>query len=175
MTRLGSFVSTGAEQTEELATQLGRTLQVGDVLVLTGPLGAGKTTLTRGLAAGAGITEPITSPTYAIAFVHEHPSGGPNFVHVDAYRLTGLDDLETVDLDPQLPKSITVMEWGSNYVESLTDGWLEVTLERDAGSGQDEANQNEAGEDKRAISARAYGQVRSELLDQWREIFGQDR
>lgn len=124
------IITDEAEATEQLGEQFGQTLNAGDVVVLTGPLGSGKTTFTRGLARGVGITDPVTSPTYAIAFVHESSDGGPNLVHVDAYRLTGLDDLETVDLEPMIEKSITVIEWGRDYVESLTDSWYEVTFDR---------------------------------------------
>lgn len=120
-----------ADQTEQLGEQFGSSLRSGDLVVLTGPLGSGKTTFTRGLARGIGITEPVTSPTYAIAFVHDHPEEGPNLVHVDAYRLIGLDDLETIDLEPMLDSSITVMEWGSDYVASLADSWYEITFDRD--------------------------------------------
>lgn len=127
-----SLVAEEAQETERLGEQFGRTLKPGDVVVLTGLLGSGKTTFTRGLARGIGITDPVTSPTYAIAFVHEHPSDGPDLVHVDAYRLTGLDDLETVDLEPMIEKSITVIEWGRDYVESLSDSWYEVTFDRDS-------------------------------------------
>ncbi|MFZ1362871.1 MAG: tRNA (adenosine(37)-N6)-threonylcarbamoyltransferase complex ATPase subunit type 1 TsaE [Candidatus Nanopelagicales bacterium] len=124
-------ISFGAQETEQLGEQFGQTLSPGDLVVLTGPLGSGKTTFTRGLARGVGIVEPVTSPTYAIAFVHEHPGSGPDLVHVDAYRLTGLDDLETIDLEPLLDSSITVMEWGSDFVASLADSWYEIIFDRD--------------------------------------------
>lgn len=171
---LGSLTTRNADETEALAISLGRFLTAGDVVVLSGALGAGKTTLTRGLAAGVGITDPVTSPTYAIAFTHENPTGGPNLVHVDAYRLTGLDDLETVDLDPQLPASITVIEWGAEYVESLADSWLEVQLIRDQATSS-EAAADCGDDDRRNIVIRAHGNVRPKLTQQWQEVLGSPR
>lgn len=159
--RIGSLVTHDPTETEAVACRLGQVLQAGDVVILTGPLGAGKTTFTRGLADGMGIVEPVTSPTYAIAFVHEHLNGGPNLVHVDAYRLSGLDDLETVDLDPLLPRSVTVVEWGAEYASVLTDTWIEIELDR----------QLREQEDLRTITASVVGSYEPERVAQLRAIF----
>ena len=98
--------------------------------MLTGGLGAGKTTLTQGLAEGVGVRGPITSPTFVIARVHPSLVGGPALVHVDAYRLGGFAELDDLDLDTSLEESVTVVEWGHGLAEDLADDRLEVTLER---------------------------------------------
>ncbi|XVX19461.1 tRNA (adenosine(37)-N6)-threonylcarbamoyltransferase complex ATPase subunit type 1 TsaE [Actinomycetota bacterium] len=120
-----------AEDTRELGIRLGRLLRAGDLLVLTGDLGAGKTTLTQGIADGLGVRGPITSPTFVIARVHPGLTGGPALVHVDAYRLGGLAELEDLDLEESLEDSVTVVEWGHGMAESLSDTHLEIVLEAD--------------------------------------------
>ena len=97
-------------------------------MILVGPLGAGKTALTRGLGAGLGVTEPVTSPTFVIARVHT--GGRLPLVHVDAYRLGGAADVDDLDLDVTVADSVTVVEWGQGLVEQLTDEHLEVRLDR---------------------------------------------
>src|SRR6478736_6974386 len=111
-------------------TRLGKLLQAGDLLVLTGDLGAGKTTLTQGIAEGLGVRGPITSPTFVIARVHPSLVGGPDLVHVDAYRLGGLAELDDLDLDTSLDDAVTVVEWGEGLAEGLADDRLEVRIER---------------------------------------------
>ncbi len=118
--------------------QLGRTLATllhpGDLVLLSGELGAGKTTLTRGLGEGLGVRGAVTSPTFVIARVHPSLVGGPALVHVDAYRLGGgLDQMEDLDLDVSLPESVVVVEWGEGKVEELSDSRLEVRIERALG------------------------------------------
>ncbi|MDS1269994.1 tRNA (adenosine(37)-N6)-threonylcarbamoyltransferase complex ATPase subunit type 1 TsaE [Lipingzhangella sp. LS1_29] len=110
----------------ELATQL----RAGDLLVLSGPLGAGKTTLTQGLADGLRVRGPITSPTFVLSRIHPSLCGGPSLVHVDAYRLTDAAELDDLDLDTSLPEAVTVVEWGSGIADGLTDTPLEVTIDR---------------------------------------------
>jgi tRNA threonylcarbamoyladenosine biosynthesis protein TsaE len=119
------------EQTQDFGRQLGRMLQAGDVLVLTGDLGAGKTTLTQGIADGLGVRGPITSPTFVIARVHPSLVGGPALVHVDAYRLGSAVELDDLDLDADLDASVTVVEWGAGLVEQLSAERLEITLTGD--------------------------------------------
>src|SRR6476469_9388819 len=109
-------------------TRLGKLLQAGDLLVLTGDLGAGKTTLTQGIAEVLGVRGPITSPTFVIARVHPSLVGGPALVHVDAYRLGGFAELDDLDLDAALEDSVTVVEWGHGLAEDLAEDRLEVTL-----------------------------------------------
>ena len=116
------------DDTRALGAALAAVVQAGDLLVLTGPLGAGKTALTQGLGAALGVTEPVTSPTFVIARVHR--GGRLPLVHVDAYRLGGVADVDDLDLDASTEESVTVVEWGAGLVERLADEHLEVRLDR---------------------------------------------
>jgi len=116
------------EDTQAWGARLGALLQAGDLLVLSGDLGAGKTSLTQGIAEGLRVRGPITSPTYVIARVHPSLVGGPDLVHVDAYRLGGLAELDDLDLDASLDEAVTVVEWGHGVAEQLSDSYLEVTM-----------------------------------------------
>jgi tRNA threonylcarbamoyladenosine biosynthesis protein TsaE len=117
-----------------LGRDLAALLRAGDLVLLSGELGAGKTTLTRGLGEGLGVRGAVTSPTFVIARVHPSLTGGPALVHVDAYRLGGgLDEMEDLDLDVSLPESVVVVEWGEGKVEQLTEDRLEVRIERAIG------------------------------------------
>ncbi|WP_250505239.1 tRNA (adenosine(37)-N6)-threonylcarbamoyltransferase complex ATPase subunit type 1 TsaE [Bowdeniella massiliensis] len=122
-----------ADATRALGERLARIARAGDVIVLTGALGAGKTTLTQGLGAGLGVRGRVTSPTFTISRIHPAPAPTPDLVHVDAYRLTGLLDLETIDLDASIPETITVIEWGEALVDELGVDYLTITLDREAG------------------------------------------
>jgi tRNA threonylcarbamoyladenosine biosynthesis protein TsaE len=119
------------DDTQEFGRRLGALLRGGDVLVLTGDLGAGKTTLTQGIADGLGVRGPITSPTFVIARVHPSLVGGPELVHVDAYRLGSALELDDLDLDADLEASVTVVEWGAGLAEQLSDDRLELTITGD--------------------------------------------
>jgi tRNA threonylcarbamoyladenosine biosynthesis protein TsaE len=118
--------------TDEAMRALGRRLsgllRAGDLVLLSGPLGAGKTTLTQGLGEGLNVRGPITSPTFVIARVHPALAGGPPLVHADAYRIGGLDELDDLDLD--LQDAVTVVEWGGGIAEGLSEDRLEVVIER---------------------------------------------
>lgn len=145
----------GVEDTRALGVELAGLLRAGDVVVLDGPLGAGKTALTSGLALGLGVRGRVTSPTFVIA--RRHPPGtpdGPGLVHVDAYRLLGghepdsarpssadlADQLESLDLDSALDDDVVVVEWGAGFVDSLVADPLVVTLTRgDHGDGRSAA------------------------------------
>ncbi|WP_245554858.1 tRNA (adenosine(37)-N6)-threonylcarbamoyltransferase complex ATPase subunit type 1 TsaE [Nesterenkonia alba] len=119
------------ESTAELARALASVLRAGDLLVLSGGLGAGKTTLTRGLAEHLGVAGAVTSPTFVLARVHPSLCDGPDLVHVDAYR-TDAAGVQTLDLAATLPDAVTVVEWGRGLVEELLLGpggsWLDVEL-----------------------------------------------
>ncbi|KIZ13454.1 tRNA (adenosine(37)-N6)-threonylcarbamoyltransferase complex ATPase subunit type 1 TsaE [Streptomyces natalensis] len=122
-------------QMQELGRRLASLLRPGDLVLLTGELGAGKTTLTRGLGEGLGVRGAVTSPTFVIARVHPSLTGGPALVHVDAYRLGGgLDEMEDLDLDVSLPESVVVVEWGDGKVEDLSEDRLHVVIGRAVGA-----------------------------------------
>lgn len=121
------------EETQAFAQQLGKILQRGDLLILTGELGAGKTTFTQGLGMGLGVREGIISPTFVLSRIHPSLASGPSLVHVDAYRLASAAEVDDLDLEATMSSSVTVVEWGQGKVEQLDDSRLEVTLLR-AGS-----------------------------------------
>ena len=114
--------------TRALGRELAGLLAAGDLVLLVGPLGAGKTALTQGVGAGLGVREPVTSPTFVIARVHT--GGRLPLVHVDAYRLGGRLDVDDLDLDAAAEASVTVVEWGEGLVEQLADEHLVVRLDR---------------------------------------------
>jgi len=180
-----------AEHTREFGRAISSLLRAGDVVVLSGDLGAGKTTLTQGIGDGLGVRGPVTSPTFVLARSHPPLDDGPALVHVDAYRLRGdvgasghvhdagasarleLDDL---DLDTALDESVTVVEWGDGLAEDLAESWLEVRLERRAGNVMDPVetivdDDPADGEDMRVAVVKPHGprwvwtSLRSTLLD----------
>jgi tRNA threonylcarbamoyladenosine biosynthesis protein TsaE len=115
---------------QELGEQLAALLRAGDLVVLTGSLGAGKTTLAQGIGRGLGVRGSVTSPTFVIARVHPPLSGGPSLVHVDAYRLGGDLEVDDLDLDASLEDSVTLVEWGEGVAERLAEDRLVVAIER---------------------------------------------
>ncbi|WP_037176612.1 tRNA (adenosine(37)-N6)-threonylcarbamoyltransferase complex ATPase subunit type 1 TsaE [Rhodococcoides fascians] len=146
-----------AADTAEFGARLANVLVAGDLVILDGPLGAGKTAMTKGIAAGLGVQGRVTSPTFVIAREHRpgpRPHGLPPvaLVHVDAYRLgmtgqSALDELDALDLDTDLTDAVVVVEWGEGLVEKLTDGHVSIRLTRDPES------------DVRRVSARRVGDV----------------
>jgi tRNA threonylcarbamoyladenosine biosynthesis protein TsaE len=132
-----------ADETRALGARLATVLRAGDLVVLAGPLGSGKTTLAQGLGEALRVRGPITSPTFVIARAHPSLVGGPWLVHVDAYRLGGIDELDGLDLDTTLGESVTVVEWGRGLAEDLAESYLEVSLD---------------GEDGRSAVVEAYGE-----------------
>lgn len=135
-----------AQRTQQVAHRLGERLRPGDLVILSGELGAGKTTFTQGLAEGLRVRGPITSPTFVIARVHPSLIGGAPLVHVDAYRLGSLAELDDLDLDASVEDSVTVVEWGEGKAEVLAGERLEIRIERP--SADDEA---------RLLTVTAYG------------------
>jgi tRNA threonylcarbamoyladenosine biosynthesis protein TsaE len=129
-----------AEDTRRLGAGLARTLRAGDLVLLTGDLGAGKTTLTQGIGEGLRVRGPITSPTFVIARAHPSLVGGATLVHVDAYRLGGVDELDDLDLDTALDDAVTVVEWGEGVAEGLAPDRLEVVVRRRLGASVDDPN-----------------------------------
>ncbi len=136
-----------------LGRSLAGLLRAGDLVVLTGDLGAGKTTLTRGIGAGLGVRGAVTSPTFVIARVHPAPPGRPPLVHVDAYRLSSLAEVDDLDLDAAQEDSVTVVEWGEGLVEDLAEARLELVIRRPHGGSADVAS----GGEQREVGWRAYG------------------
>ena len=119
-----------ADAMSELGRRVAGLVAAGDVLVLSGGLGAGKTTFTKGLGAGLEVRGEITSPTFVIARVHPSTVGGPELVHVDAYRLGGIEELDDLDLDTDLDDAVTVVEWGEGLAEGLSESRLEIRIVR---------------------------------------------
>lgn len=128
---LGERLVDGPGDMEELGRRIGAALAPGDVVVLTGPLGAGKTTLTRGIGEGLGIRGPVQSPTFVIARTHPSLVGGTPLVHVDAYRLGAAVELDDLDIDVQ--GSAVIVEWGRGVAEHLVDDWWEIEIDRQVG------------------------------------------
>ena len=118
-----------ADDTRAFGRLLAAQLAAGDLVVLTGGLGAGKTTLTQGLGAGLGVRGDVASPTFVISRVHPSTGDGPALVHVDAYRLGGVGELDDLDLDASVEDAVTVVEWGEGLAETLTESWLDVRLD----------------------------------------------
>ena len=135
----GSAELSTAEDTKALGAELGRQLRAGDVVVLSGPLGAGKTVVAKGIAEAMDVDGPVTSPTYVLARVHRpRRAGDPAMVHVDMYRLLDhagtdlLGELDSLDLDTDLDAAVVVVEWGEGIVERLSERHLDIRLERSA-------------------------------------------
>ena len=117
---------TSVEQMQQLGEKIGKILKPGDVVVLTGELAAGKTVLTQGIASAFGI-ENVTSPTFVISRIHK---GVPNFIHIDAYRLldSGVNSFTDLDFESYVLNSIFVIEWGADFVSTLTDQYLDIKI-----------------------------------------------
>jgi tRNA threonylcarbamoyladenosine biosynthesis protein TsaE len=171
-----SLVPTAGEMTG-LGTRIAGLLTAGDLVVLSGPLGAGKTTLTQGIGAGLSVRGPVTSPTFVIARVHPSLAGGPDLVHADAYRLGSRAEVDDLDLDADLATSVTVVEWGEGLVEGLAGSYLAVGIEAlpPADPFHDSAGQDSSGPDStgpdgtdepRTVRVSGWGERWREAADQ---------
>ena len=118
-----------AEEMHEFGIRLASFLKAGDLVILTGPLGAGKTTFTRGVGEGLAAIGNVSSPTFVIARTHKREHSDVPLVHVDAYRLSSVHEFDDLDID--IDKSIVLVEWGRGFAEELTDSWLDIEIERD--------------------------------------------
>ena len=119
----------------DLGRELAGRLRAGDLVILTGPLGAGKTTLVQGIGEGLGVRGPVTSPTFVIARVHPVLAGpGPSLVHADAYRLGTVSEVDDLDLDADVASAVTVVEWGQGLAEGLAENRLEISIQPDPDS-----------------------------------------
>jgi tRNA threonylcarbamoyladenosine biosynthesis protein TsaE len=127
-----------ADAMHDLGARIAERLQPGDVIIASGELGAGKTTLTQGIGRGLGATGQIISPTFVLSRIHQSADGRPDLVHVDAYRLSGPEELDDLDLLESLDRSVTVVEWGENIAEGLSPDRLEITVLRSADPVDDE-------------------------------------
>jgi tRNA threonylcarbamoyl adenosine modification protein YjeE len=147
------FVVRSPDDMHSLGRRFGSLLSAGDLVVLTGPLGAGKTTLTRGIGEGLGVRGPIQSPTFVIARTHPSLVGGPPLVHVDAYRLG--DPAEFDDLDLDLGGSVVVVEWGRDVAAVVADEWVDIEIERPTGgTGEAGDDLDLAAEEPRTVTVR---------------------
>jgi len=153
-------IATG-EQMRDLGRRLATLLRAGDLVVLAGALGTGKTTLVQGIGAGLGVRGPVTSPTFVIARLHPSLRGGPDLVHADAYRLGSRLEVDDLDLDADLDHSVTVVEWGDGLVENLAAGHLRISIDRPqpAGlaSGQAAQPPDGAADQVRRVTITGYG------------------
>ena len=142
---------TTADDTRAFGERLAALLRAGDLVVLSGELGAGKTTLAQGIGAGLGVRGSVTSPTFVIQRVHPNLDSGPPLVHVDAYRLGDAVEFDDLDIDASVEESVTVVEWGTGIAEDLTEQRLEIRLDRAAAT-------TEAVEvDPRVVTVRPHG------------------
>jgi tRNA threonylcarbamoyladenosine biosynthesis protein TsaE len=150
-----------AAQMRELGRAMAGLLQAGDIVILSGPLGAGKTTLTQGIGEGLGVRGPITSPTFVIARVHPAlPHGSPGgkvpLVHVDAYRLGSALELDDLDLDTDVEDAVTVVEWGEGLAEGLAPDRLEICISRGEPAG-DERSMPDLSDQPRTVRITGVG------------------
>lgn len=137
------------EEMEGFGALIARQLGAGDLVALNGELGAGKTTLTRGLGAELGVRGAVTSPTFVLARTHPRQEGPP-LVHVDAYRLSSAIELDDLDID--FERSIVVVEWGGGMLEAIADAWLSVDIVRPAGG-----DATDDGAQPREVTITGYG------------------
>lgn len=142
---------------------LGHFAHAGDVIMLNGPLGAGKTTMTQGIAQAMNVRGRVQSPTFVIAQVHHSQGEGPTLVHVDAYRLTSLEELDALDLDTSLDESVTVVEWGEGKVEVLTADRLMIAIIRPEGTSEGESVETMNVNTPRTLRLQATGPRSREL------------
>ncbi len=166
-------VPTAAEM-RDLGERLAGLLRAGDLVVLSGSLGAGKTTLPHGLGVGLGVRGPVTSPTFVIARQHPSLRGGPDLVHADAYRLGSRAEVDDLDLDTDVATSVTVVEWGEGLVEDLAPSFLQIAISAEQpsaeqsgtsqpGGGQPGADQPAGdGDELRTVRVLGWG-------DRWRD------
>lgn len=140
-----------SDDMERLGAALGAVAEAGDVIVLSGELGAGKTTFTRGFGESLGLSTAVSSPTFVVAREHSSRTGAPPLVHIDAYRLGSAAELEDLDID--LEHSIVVAEWAKPYASVLSSSWLDIHIERPVGGDGDDIE----GDQPRSVTFTVYG------------------
>ena len=152
------FTVSSVDELQRAAASLGSRLDAGDLLILTGELGAGKTTFTQGLGRGLNVREGIISPTFVLVRNHPSLADGPGLVHVDAYRLESDAEIDDLDLESTLDTSVTVVEWGADRVEHLADSWLHITLDRHViGTAAAPAAETDDDDEPRSVRIDAFG------------------
>ncbi|GAA1533003.1 tRNA threonylcarbamoyl adenosine modification protein YjeE [Microbacterium ginsengiterrae] len=144
-----------SDEMEHLGHVIGEQLVAGDLIVLTGPLGAGKTTFTRGLAEGLGVRGPVQSPTFVIARTHPSLVGRAPLVHVDAYRLGSAVELDDLDID--FARSVVVIEWGRDMAPAIADTWWDIELERPVGGAEGIADEDLDADAPRVVTIQRIG------------------
>jgi tRNA threonylcarbamoyladenosine biosynthesis protein TsaE len=155
---LDEQVSIGtASQMQCLGRRLAGLLSAGDLVVLSGPLGAGKTTLAQGIGAGLGVRGQVTSPTFVIARVHPSLRSGPDLVHADAYRLGSRAEVDDLDLDADLGTAVTVVEWGEGLVEMLAESFLTVTIQAQVAGLVTESPADHGADGPRTVRVQGFG------------------
>jgi tRNA threonylcarbamoyladenosine biosynthesis protein TsaE len=153
-----AFSVSTAEQMQAFGKRIGALLTAGDVVVFSGPLGAGKTTFVQGLATQIEVQGVVTSPTFVVSRVHKSQGSGLALVHVDAYRLTSQSDLVDLDLDAT-KNAVFVIEWGKDYVSGFSENWLEIDIDR----AQELTDESDLASGIRTISVTAVG-------DRWKDL-----
>lgn len=148
-----------ADAMRALGRRLAAVLHAGDVIVATGALGAGKTTLTQGIGAGLDVEGPVISPTFVLSRIHPSRTGGPALVHVDAYRLSSPEELIDIDLQETLAQSVTIVEWGRGLAEGLAPERLEIDIQRS----------DDPSDDERTVYLFGIGKRWVGVLEQFRE------
>ena len=149
-------VPTAAEM-QDVGARLAAVLRPGDVVIASGELGAGKTTLTQGIAAGLGVSGQVISPTFVLSRIHPAADGRPSLVHVDAYRLGDATELDDLDLDATLDRSVTVVEWGEGIAEGLADDRLQIAIIRTGETPDPDDTDPDEGIDPRTVIVSAVG------------------
>lgn len=168
-----------AARMRALGQRLAVLLRAGDLVLLTGPLGAGKTTLAQGIGQGLGVRGPVTSPTFVIARVHPPLGDGPALVHADAYRLGSRAELDDLDLDADVQDSVTLVEWGEGLAEDLAPDRLEIKITIDAPVLRGDARATPHGGAKAPQQGETWDEARTVRVvgsgDRWRDAAGRTR
>ena len=152
------------EDMHALGRDLARLVDKGDLVILTGDLGAGKTQLTQGIGEGLDVVGHVISPTFVLSRVHRSRGEGPALVHVDAYRLTSTYEVDDLDLDQSMDSSVTVVEWGRGLVEHLNDDYLDIDILRS----------QDIEDETRQVLVTGQGSRWAELIDQWEALMNLD-
>ncbi|MGO1401215.1 MAG: tRNA (adenosine(37)-N6)-threonylcarbamoyltransferase complex ATPase subunit type 1 TsaE [Flaviflexus sp.] len=156
------LIARSADDMRAIGAKIATHVGAGDLIMLSGPLGAGKTTFVQGLAEGLGVRGRVTSPTFVISHVHR---GEPDLVHVDAYRLESLDDVDALDLDTSLEESVTVVEWGRGKTDGLSEDRLEIEIHRETGAAADEDPEDLFVDSPRTLVLSATGEHSQAILE----------